>query len=449
MCSKNGGTDRMYKKKDRETGELFSEFFPFGGRLDVGNRWLKISELVPWDELERMYSSRLSRVGRPASDARLVLGLLMLKHMTNLSDGELTKEFSENVYMQAFCGLEHFLTSDILDSSTLTYVRRRLGADFVREMESLTYRTLVDKKIIKGRGMLCDATVVPEKISYPNDVGLLEKCRSKVVDFVKRQGAKFGMKFRTYCRKAITLALDFSKKKNKTKKMIRNAKKKSLNFLSRNIRQAEEVIGEAAKFGEDLAVDGFETIKEICRQQMDMYKMNVNRIGDRIVSISRPYVRPIKRGKDGKDVEFGPKGAFSHVGGFLFLDHMSHDNFSEAGKAVVELQVKNFEKLFGRKPGSFTGDNLYGNMENRKFLAEKEIRAAFKPLGRKSPVKSLAEKRWLKKKHRERNRIEGAFGHGKEHGGLKPIRYKSREGSEIWIRLGLFGMNMKKAAAMS
>ena len=76
----------------------------------MGNRWMKISELVPWDELEGMYSSRLSSIGRPACDARLVLGLLMLKHMTNLSDEELTKEFCENVYMQAFCGLEHFLT---------------------------------------------------------------------------------------------------------------------------------------------------------------------------------------------------------------------------------------------------------------------------------------------------------------------------------------------------
>ena len=71
MCSKNGGTDRMYKKKDRETGELFSEFFPFGGRLDVGNRWLKISELVPWDELERYVFSEVC--GQPQNGWLLFL----------------------------------------------------------------------------------------------------------------------------------------------------------------------------------------------------------------------------------------------------------------------------------------------------------------------------------------------------------------------------------------
>jgi len=83
----------------------------------------------------------------------------------------------------------------------------------------------------------------------------------------------------------------------------------------------------------------------------------------------------------------------------------------------VEQQIRNFENLFGAKRLYFTGDNLYGNMENQKLLSEMKVRAAFKPLGRRSPVKCLAEERWMKKKHGERNRIAGAFGHGKEHGG--------------------------------
>ncbi len=106
----------------------------------------------------------------------------------------------------------------------------------------------------------------------------------------------------------------------------------------------------------------------------------------------------------------------------------------------------NFEKLLGRKPESFTGDNLYGTRKNRELLDKIGVRAAFKPLGRRNPIKSIPEKAWLKKKHNERNRIEGAFGHAKEHLGLKPIRYKSSDGGETWIRLGLMAMNLKTAA---
>jgi len=82
----------MYKSKDRKTLVLFPELFPFGGKLDENNRWLRIAELIPWDELEDEYRRHFSYVGRPAKDAHLVIGLLLLKHMTGLSDEGLVEE---------------------------------------------------------------------------------------------------------------------------------------------------------------------------------------------------------------------------------------------------------------------------------------------------------------------------------------------------------------------
>jgi len=55
----------MYKPKDRDTYVLFPELFPFGGRLDERNRWLQISKLIPWPELEGEYLKYFSSVGRP------------------------------------------------------------------------------------------------------------------------------------------------------------------------------------------------------------------------------------------------------------------------------------------------------------------------------------------------------------------------------------------------
>ena len=89
----------MYKGKDRKTIPLFSELFPFGGKLDTENRWLTISNLIPWDRLESKYRSYFSDRGRPAKDGRLVIGILLLKHMTGLSDDEIVKQVSENPYM--------------------------------------------------------------------------------------------------------------------------------------------------------------------------------------------------------------------------------------------------------------------------------------------------------------------------------------------------------------
>ncbi len=86
----------MYRPKDHKTQVLFPELFPFGGTLDERNRWLRIGELIPWQELEYEYQKFFSAIGRPAKDVQLVLGLLFLKHMTKLSDREIIAEVMEN-----------------------------------------------------------------------------------------------------------------------------------------------------------------------------------------------------------------------------------------------------------------------------------------------------------------------------------------------------------------
>ena len=135
--------------------------------------------------------------------------------------------------------------------------------------------------------------------------------------------------------------------------------------------------------------------------------------------------------KNGKEVEFGPKVFLSHVDGMTFVDEFRHENHSEASGEIVERQIKNYEERFGKKPISLTGDQLYGNRENRQLLKTKEIRDAFKPLGRKSED-SERQKRYVRWKQRERNLIEGDIGNAKEHYGLDGIRYHYREGSEMW-----------------
>ena len=89
-------------------------------------------------------------------------------------------------------------------------------------------------------------------------------------------------------------------------------------------------------------------------------------------------------------------------------------------------------------------DQKYGTRDNREKLGGLEIRTSFKPLGRKSKETQKKDP-WFKKKQKERNRIEGAFGNGKEHYGLDRVRYVGTEGAEMWVRAGLLGMNLKAA----
>ena len=437
----------MYRTKDRQTGYLFSELFPFGGKLREDNRWLKIAGLIPWEELEKDYAKHFSEgMGRPALDGRLTLGALMLRHMTGVSDEEIQRQIQENPYFQAFCGFENFQTKRLFEGSSLSRVRKRVGAKLFREMETKTYRVLVEKKIIRGRGLMVDATVYPEDIKYPTDVGLLNRAREWLVKKIKVVGRWLARRPRTYSRKARQTYLMFSKKRQKTKKMVEKVKKALLQYVRRNLKQMEELVGEAKRRGRvigDEVVKRLEIVRRMYEQQMEMYRKKVRQIGDRIVSLHKPMVRPIIRGKDGKKVEFGPKAALSHVDGFTFLDHVSHDNFNEA--KWLDVQVDNFVEKFGKKPAWCVGDNLYGNRENRGSLKEQGIRESFVPLGRRERA-HVENRRWRKKMNRKRNQIEGGIGHSKEHVLFRRIRYKIEEGAEIWLRLGLLGMNLATAA---
>ena len=196
----------------------------------------------------------------------------------------------------------------------------------------------------------------------------------------------------------------------------------------------------SSSYGEGLETGRAST--QVPRQSFTRHKRKVNRIANRIVSLHRPYVRPIKRGKLRQDTEFGGKGAVVHVDGFLFLDHFKHEAYDEAELAVHHVAA--YQERFGRLPPYLAADQKYGTQDNRDRLGPLGIRTSFKPRGRKAKHKH-SENAWFKDKQKKRNRVEGAIGNVKEHNGLDRVRYAGVDGSEMWVRAGILAMNLKTA----
>jgi len=175
----------------------------------------------------------------------------------------------------------------------------------------------------------------PADITYPTDLKLLNNAREKseaIMDTLHKHMPKGTKKPRNYRQKARKNYLSVSKKRNPTKKILRKAIRKQLGYVRRNLKS----IGNqnklvclpvlSSKQYKDLLV-----IHEVYRQQRMMYEQKSKRIDDRIVSISQPHVRPLKRGKAGSDTEFGAKISASLVEGYIFPEHISWDNFNESG----------------------------------------------------------------------------------------------------------------------
>ena len=155
---------------------LFVDMMPFGGKLDENNRWIKLSELVPWDNLIALHDKYFDpkRLGVVKS-AKLVLGLLIGKVRLGLSDVEILEYFYENPYFQYFCGYDTFVSkiTKVMDPSLLTKRRNKLGAEYFLKFESEILEVLKDKRFVKGKELLLDGTVFESKIEYSNDVKCL------------------------------------------------------------------------------------------------------------------------------------------------------------------------------------------------------------------------------------------------------------------------------------
>jgi IS5 family transposase len=126
---------------------------PFQVRLDKNNRWVKLGESIPWDALASIYyRSMSSDMGAPTIDARIVIGVMIIKHKLKLDDRETMETIRENMYMQYFLGLREYTYEDVFDRSLFTTLRYRLGAD---KFDAMTRQIILrsEKKEEAAEGM--------------------------------------------------------------------------------------------------------------------------------------------------------------------------------------------------------------------------------------------------------------------------------------------------------
>jgi hypothetical protein len=129
----------MYRRGHRDQLSFEDFFLPFGGKLAGENRWIKLAELIPWDDLEDDYAAQFCKgLGAPAKPFRMALGALIIKARLGLTDEELVEQIKENPYLQFFIGMEAFQYSAPFDPSMMVYFRKRLPESVVNDCNERT-----------------------------------------------------------------------------------------------------------------------------------------------------------------------------------------------------------------------------------------------------------------------------------------------------------------------
>ena len=124
----------MYRREYHHQLSFEDFFLPFGGKLSGDNRWIKLSELIPWNELKDDYAAQFCRgFGAPAKPFRMALGGLIIKARQGFTDEELVEQIKENPYLQFFIGLEAFQYSAPFDRSMMVYFRKWLPESVIND----------------------------------------------------------------------------------------------------------------------------------------------------------------------------------------------------------------------------------------------------------------------------------------------------------------------------
>ena len=460
-------------------------FLPFYGKLNKENRWIVMSQLIPWEKFQDKYSANFKEGnGTVPFSVRVALGTLIIKEIEGFSDRATVSHISENPFMQYFLGFSGFNQEEPFDASLITHFRHRLGAEIINEVNEMISIEAAKKAIdcenkknkknkkndknppsdvsgnSTGEGtasapenqgnLLLDATCAPADIKYPTDLNLLNEAREKLeemIDELHSPNAGKKSKPRTYRNKARKEFLRVTKQRRVKSAVMRKAIAKQLGYVSRNLKSVNKLLEE----------NGFENlsnkklqelwvITELFRQQKLMYDSKTHSVDDRIVSISQPHVRPIVRGKANAATEFGAKVAISVVNGYAFIDELSWDAFNEGAK--LKDSVEEYHRRFGFYPKAVIADKLYRNRENLNYLNALGIRLTGPKLGRPTELASKEQKILERQDASIRNEVEGKFGEGKRRYGLGRIMAKLDNTGRTVVAMQFLVMNLRKRVGL-
>jgi len=458
----------MYRHNQRQLE--FEDFaLPFNGKLRSDNRWVKLAKFIPWETFEPDYCKAASKssFGPPAISVRVALGALIIKERLATSDEETVEQIRENPYLQYFLGYKEYKDEQPFDPSMFVHFRKRIKKSALSNFnEAMIQKALEEeKKTCKSSSkddddnpgsssgsnqgkLLVDATCTPADITFPTDLKLLNTSREKsesIIDILHRPLKGKHKKPRTYRKRARREYLSAAMSKRLSKSKRRKVLRKQLGYLRRNLRSIEKLSNQTSLLRlTSQQYKNLLVIHEVYRQQQWMYDHNEKRIDDRIVNVSQPHVRPIKRGKASASTEFGAKISASLFKGFACVDRISWDAYNESTDLLD--QIKSYRNRFGHYPESVHADKIYRTRNNRKYCKKHGIRLSGPPLGR-PPKKSEQLHRIKIQAHQDeidRMPIEGKFGQGKRRFSLNRVMCKLAKTSETAIMIAFLVMNLEK-----
>jgi transposase, IS5 family len=445
---------------------------------DLWEPWMRHADQVLEDEqlVNAVYAALLKRRpksrtrGRRGVAAEIVLRMLLLKHIRNWSFAELEREVRPNLLYREFTRIG---SGKVPDAKTLGRQAQALGPEVVEQMHRRVVELAVENKVVRGRKMRVDTTVVETNIHYPTDSSLLgdgdrvlTRLMKKVTAITGAAGTKLRDSMRSVQRRVAEIARASRAKGEKGKAKLDLLYPKLLEITGRVMGQARRFsveIGSGVKRSGDVLQqaklqglkaqidDMVETVKKVVHQTKARVFGGDTHVAGKILSVFEQSTEVIRKGKASKPTEFGKVVKVQEAENQIVIDFEVYDQKPSDSDLLIPA-IQAHQERMGRLPDLAAADAGFFSAKNEAEAQKMGVKRVSVPnRSTKSPARRQHQKqRWFKKAQKWRTGCEGRISVLKRRHGVRRSLYKKAAGIKRWVGLGVIAdnlINMGKAMA--
>jgi transposase, IS5 family len=437
---------------------------------DLCDDWMQAADRVLADEeiLTAVYEALVQRhpksrsLGRKGMPAELVLRLLVLKHVRNWSYEVLEREVRANLVYRHFTRVGG---GKVPDAKTMGRWGVAVAPHVLERIQARIVAIAREKRVIEGRRMRVDTTVVETNIHYPTDssllgdgVRVLTRIMKRITKIAGAGGTELRDRSRSVQLKVLEIARAARAKGRPSQERLKSAYSKLLHATSR-------VVGQAKRFAEEIATgvkrsrttldqmaleglrEELETMVPLVKQVTKQARVRIFRVDTRahgkILSLFEPSTEVIRKGKAAKPNEFGKMVKLQEAENQIVVDYEVYARRPNDADLLVPAIEMHRAKL-GRTPYLVAADAAFYSAKNEAAAKGKGVKRVCIPNRSTRSVERRREqkKRWFRNGQKWRTGCEGRISVIKRRHGLTRCRYRGEVGMQRWVGLGVIADNL-------
>jgi IS5 family transposase len=340
-----------------------------------------------------------------------------------------------------------------------------LGPEVIGDLHKRVVTIAQEKRVVEGRKMRVDTTVVEANIHYPTDssllgdgVRVLTRAMKRIAAIAGDAGAKLRDRSRSVKYRILEIGRAARSKGDTGKEKLQQAYRKLLEATSRVVGQAKRFSREIAS-GVKKSSDVFQqAAMEGLRKELDTMAPRVQQVmqqararvlgGDthvdgKLVSIFEPGTEIIRKGKASKPTEFGKMVKIQEAENQMIISYEVFEKRPSDSTLLVPA-IESHEEQLGRVPNLVAADAAFYSASNEKTAHEKGVKRVCIPnRNTKSADRKKEQKKpWFRDGQKWRTGCEGRISVMKRRHGLNRCRDKGDRGMQRWVGLGVIGDNL-------